>query len=235
MELIDVEALLERTIYHRINNYSIELGYSLDSKLYDTLNSDINIVESETERYKNDLSNIVATKGFAIEVFGTGNNQSRGTKKSPRIVIETESFYEGELGLQVADNYVKNQDGSFTKVEPVSITNDWFFNIHLVANNIAQLRVLRYILIMTLPRRGYINWYTEQELGKTNNLLCRYLTQHDLDWEQEGIMEKVYRFTIPDIHVHDDILVDLEVPPIKIIHLDIEDEDQTFIDKNIIE
>lgn len=234
MEILDIEAMLERTVYHRLRKYTISIGYTLDSDLYDTNSNDINIVKTETERYKKDLTEIVNNKGFAIEIFGTANNQARGTKKPPRIVVESESFYEGELGLQVADNYIKNQNGTFTKVEPVSITNDWFFNIHLVANTIEQLRVLRQILIMSLPRRGYINWYTEKKLQKTQNLLCRYLTQHDLDWEQEGIMEKVYRFTISDVHVHDDIITDIIVPPIKEINFDIENEDQTFKDKNII-
>ena len=234
MEVLDIEAMLERTIYHRLRKYTINIGYTLDVDKYDTSNSDINIVKTENLRYKEDLEKLVKDKGFAIELFGSSNNQSRGTKKPPRIVVQTESFYEGELGLQTADNFIKNLDGSFTRAEPVSITNDWFFNVHLVANTIEQLRLLRHILIMSLPRRGYINWYTDDEIQKSHNLLCRYLTQHDLDWEQEGIMEKVYRFTIPDVHVHEDILIDIEVPPIKVIYLDIEDEDQTFIDKNVI-
>ena len=234
MELLDVEAMLERTIYHRLRKYTIGIGYALDIDQYDIENNDINIIKTETKRYQEDLKELVINKGFAIELFGASDNQSRGTKKVPRIVVETESFYEGELGLQVADNYIRGQDGNYTKVEPVSITNDWFFNIHLVANTIEQLRLLRHIIIMSLPRRGYINWYTEQKLQKSHNLLCRYLTQHDSDWEQEGIMEKIYRFTIPDVHVHEDLITDIIVPPIKVIEFDIEDEDQTFIDKNII-
>lgn len=234
MEIMDIEAMLERTIYHRLRKYTIDIGYTLDIDKYDIENTDNNIVKTESERYKTDLKNLTINKGFSIEIFGSSNNQSRGTKKTPRIVVETESFYEGELGLQVADNYNRNQDGSFTKVEPVSITNDWFFNIHLVADTQEQLRLLRQILIMSIPRRGYINWYTDQKLQKSHNLLCRYLTQHDSDWEQEGIMEKIYRFTIPDVHVNEDLVIDINVPPIKVIELDIEDEDQKFIDKNII-
>ncbi len=225
MEIMDIEAMLERTAYHRIRKASVQLGFSLDIDNYDLENIDNQIFKAETEKYNNDLKALQEDKGFAVEIFGSSNNQSRGTKAVPRIVVQTESFYEGELGLQTADNYVKQEDGSYKFAENVSITNDWFFNIHLVANTQEQLRVLRSILIMALPRRGYINWYTDNELQPTQNLLCRYLTQHNLDWEQEGIMEKVYRFTIPDVHVHDDILTDIVVPPIKVIDFDIELED----------
>ena len=47
MEILDIEAMLERTVYHRLRKYTISIGYTLDSDLYDTNSNDINIVKHE--------------------------------------------------------------------------------------------------------------------------------------------------------------------------------------------
>lgn len=231
--IVTVEEAIERSVYYKMLDRSIELGYSIDPRSYDLTTRDIDELKRIKLRIETDTQAIIDAKGFVVELFGASNNQSRGTKKVPRIVMETEAFMEGAIGMDPLGIIEKVEDGTYKKSETVSLVNDYYFKIHVVANTIEQLRILHYILSTSLPRRGYIKWYTEEKLLPSNNLLVTYLSTHELDWEQEGIMEKVYRYSITDVHVHEEMVTEWNIPPIKIIEIDIEGD--TLLNKIITE
>lgn len=219
--LSNIEQALERTIFHLLRKKTVEFGYLPNIDDYDIENTNLNIAEAETERFNNDLIAITNSKGFSIEVFNYANNQYYGTKKPPRIVVETESFLQGQLGTDTTLQYEKNGDGSFIAKQSVSLLSDFYFNVHLIANNVNEIRVLHEIMVQCLPRRGYVPWYNQDGLLPAFNLLVRYLSMADYSWTAEGIIEKVYRYEIPDAHEVDDKVIIDNVSSIKQINVDI--------------
>ena len=230
MALPDILEKLERTIFHRLRRCAADNGYLPNIDDYDIENVDINIARTESKRYEDDIVLIrQSSKRFAVEVFSYSNNQSYGTKKVPRIVLETESFLQGQLGTDSTLQYDKQPDGTFNGKTSVSLLSDFYFNIKLVAHTVEEMRVLHGIMVTSIPRRGYVPWYTEQELLPSHNLLVKFISTFDISFVMEGIMEKVYRYEIPDAHEVDDIIEQINIPPIKQITLDINDGNTIII------
>jgi hypothetical protein len=227
--LSNIEQALERTIFHALRKKTVEFGYSPDINDYDIENTDIAIAESEQLRFLTDLKQIKETKGFAIEIFNYSNNQAYGDKKPARIVVETESFQIGQLGADTTPRYELQPDGTYSTVSSVSMLSDFYFNIHLIANSIDEIRVLHEIMVQSLPRRGYLPWYTDNGLRPHSNLLVRYISMADYSFLAEGIIEKVYRYEIPDAHEVDDAILQTNIPPITTITLDLGNNNEMII------
>ena len=78
------------------------------------------------------------------------------------------------------------------------------------------MRIMNAILALALPRKGYIPlWNT----SPVQNVLTRYLTNNVVSTEQEGIIEHVYRYEIPDVWEIEDKLVNGNVAPLAQITL----------------
>lgn len=215
-----IETLLERTIFHTIRKEIVSRGLLPDIDNYDIENDNLSIVEDETNRYNNDLYQIKQTKGFAIEIFNYASNHYYGDKKPPRIVINTDSYLPGELGTDPSGFYVKTEDGSFTRNKSADILVDYYFNLHLVAESTNQIRELHDIMATCIPRRGYLKPYSVNETRPIGNLFVNYLSNGDVSFLNEGIIEKVYRYLITDVHhIDDKVISEINIPEIKEINV----------------
>lgn len=226
MELPNIQELLERTIYHSLRLTTVAAGYVPDILQYDVENPDIAISVAESNRYKADLAAIKTEKGFAIELFNSGPAQQRGSLKVPRIVLQTEAFLPGGLGLDTTEQFDERPDGNFgVYANPfLTQTSDMYFNIKLVGNSVKQERVLNGILLSTLPRRGYIKWADQPTLLPSQNIFVHWAGHGEDMIEEEGIIEKSHRFFIADVKELDPVLL-REVPAItQIGNLDVEIE-----------
>lgn len=225
-----LEEAVERTIYHSLREEIVKRGYLPDIYDYDIENTDLAIAKSENIRYNIDLKAIKVDKGFAIEVFNYSNNQSYGDKEVPRIVIHTDSFIPGSLGLDPSRKYEKNVDGSFKVLKSVEMVSDFYFSLNLVANTVSSMRQLHDIMANVLPRRGYIKWYQDNGLRPYSNLLIQYLASADVSFLSEGIMEKVYKYMIPDVHEIDDKTIYDNIPAI--INIQVDKDDNNLLNIN---
>jgi len=209
MELPITQELIERSIFHNIRKTVVAAGYIPDVDLYDVTNPNKVIAKQESQRYLNDVDIIRGTMGFAIELFNNGTSQDRGQMKIPRIVIETEAFLPGQLGIDTTHTYNQNGDGSFDKMDNAFLTqtSDFYFNVKLLSNTVEQQRILYSIILMTLPRRGYMAWYKEVAFLPYQNMFVNYISHYEQEYNQEGITEKTYRYEIPDV---------IEIPASKI-------------------
>lgn len=219
--LTNISELTERSIFHALRKVVVDEGYLPDIENYDIENPNLTIAKAAQDEFIQDIEAIVSNRGFAIEVFGYSSNQSRGTKKTPRIVVEVEAFYPGNLGLDTTNQYKYDEinDTYITQKGP-SIVSDQIINIHLVGYSTQQHRVLHAVMVKALPRRGYMKWYTEPQLKKHENLFIRYIGYNELNFPEIGVTEKIYRYELPDLH--ENLLEELyTVPPIKTINLDI--------------
>jgi hypothetical protein len=196
--LSNLQELLERSIFHAIRELTVAEGYTPDIANYNIEDNDINISQSESDLFEAAKVVIFNDKGFTIDIFGAGSNQTKGLKKAPRIVIDTKSFQPGTLGGDTIPVY-ELIDGTYVKSSEQSLASDFFYNIYAVAEDIKQLRILTAIISQALPRRGYIKTYIDSTIQPYGNILVRFLSSSNSDDLPEGILECIYSYESPDI------------------------------------
>jgi hypothetical protein len=196
--LTNIQEIIERSIFEVIRLELVDKGYLPDISDTGTY-PDTNPGHAQWET---DINAIVVAKGFAIELFGAGNNQAKGTKKVPRIVIESGNFLPGALGGDPR-RYFSDQGADYQALVTPPQTVDFYLNFCLVSGTAAQNRVLNALMALTIKRRGYIPWYSDG----TKTFFARYLNYYDRNEEDKGIIEHVYAYEIPDAWDHEDIEV----------------------------
>lgn len=208
---------LERSIYEALRVKTVELGYTPDITQFNIDDPDINIAKVAQQQYNQKLKDIISNKGFAIEVFGYAPNQDRGIKKAPRIVLQSEAYLPGTVGLDIAPQYERVGDKYKIK-KTTAITTNYYFTLHLISNTTKQHRVLHDIMVKSLPRIGYINLYQNDGQEEGDKVFIKYLSYYESDFLAEGIIEKVYRYEIPDIIDTEGEVEEGNIVPIKEIH-----------------
>ncbi len=222
MALSITQQLLERSIFDAIERTLIEEGYFVDIDSYDIENQEPAIAKSEQRRLDHDIKQLVSEKGFAIELFNNSTPEARGQMKPPRIVIESESFLPGELGIDTTQSYEKKENGNYQGFDNSFLTqlSDYYFYIRLISNSTEQERVLNGIMVSSIPRRGYLKWKDQAILNTSGNIMINYLTHTETTWDQ-GIKEKSFRYEIKDVLEINPKEIDQEIPAIR--NLDISD------------
>lgn len=233
--LPDIQEKVERSIYHAIRKVAEQEGYiPAISDYSDIVDPADNQASSTQTAYEEAIKNIVTSMGFAVEIFNSSNNQSKGTKKVPRIVLETTAFYQGELGLDTTERYVKEGETFNQVMSGESLVSDYNFNIRLIYTSTKQSRILHGIMVKALPRRGYIKWYDEDSLRYAENIHIRFISSSEISWLSEGIIEKVFRYEVKDLHETDDIIVREGISPIKEIEVNTTTGDNINSDSMVI-
>jgi len=188
--MINSQEIIERSIYQALLNASIKLGYSLDPNNY------LPISIENQKRFKEDMDKL----NKYIWVFGTGNNQSKDKKLTPRIVVN--GFYPGGIGLPKL--LIQKEEGiGFTATEEPYETIDQFIDIHLIANNQEDLRLLHQVMFYSIPQRGYLKPYNVDEFLFSGNIFLELVNFFDIPNLDFGLLEKVYQFVIQDCVINE--------------------------------
>ena len=167
--MINSQEIIERSIYQALLNASIKLGYSLDPNNY------LPISIENQKRFKEDMDKL----NKYIWVFGTGNNQSKDKKLTPRIVVNARGFYPGGIGLPKL--LIQKEEGiGFTATEEPYETIDQFIDIHLIANNQEDLRLLHQVMFYSIPQRGYLKPYNVDEFLFSGNIFLELVNFFDI-------------------------------------------------------
>lgn len=188
--LSNIQEIIERSLFEDIRKEIVDKGYLPDI-------SDVGTYPDSQvgwDQWQSDIDDIVTNQGFAIEIFGVGNNKAKGTKKVPRIVLEPGNFLPGALGGDPRNTFEAADGNTFNILKTPLQTTDFYMNICIVAETIQQLRTLTGILAISVPRRGYHNFYNDP----TKTFFARFLNYYDRDDESEGFLEHVYSYEIPD-------------------------------------
>lgn len=212
--MVTAQEVIERSLYASLMQVAIQLKMTLDPDLY------LPISQENSQKYQNDKESL---KKF-IYIFGVGNNQVKGPKIVPRITIDLNSYYPGNVGTEafmVGDELENNEYRQYTY--PFE-TKNVQFDIHLVANKSEDLRLLHSIMYTALPVRGYIRPFTESSLqeylehkglSKTGNLYIEISNYYDHNDEEHGLLEKVYSYTVVDSYIEENLSPDTSFAPIK--------------------
>jgi len=195
VELIQVEERIQRSIYEAIRVELVARGYLpdiSDNLLYPN-------TKAGQEAFQQAMSDITDARGFCVELFSTGALKARGLKKVPRIVIQKGRLLPGDIGSSVGNSYQPDGAGGFIKVELPPHSTNMFLSIHLVSNEEGQDRVMNNVIGNAISVRRYLPLLDAVEFTDRFLILqVGYNENNDMD---EGIMERIYEFSVPDLYI----------------------------------
>lgn len=222
-----IEKIVTDEIYETLRQKLVLLGYLPDILTYDTMNNDVNIVESEMTRYDTDLKAIVTAKGFAIDLKGFGSNLSKSEKAVPRIVIDIHQFLPGNLGNDTNIYYELHPDGYYIRKRDAPVLSNLIFCVYAVAKNQQQIILLNDIIINTIPFRGYMKRTNEAALRYSNNFFVQIKDKGHTPGLPEGILERYFIYEIPDLQeIRPIIITGDNIVPISEIDTEIKLEEE---------
>lgn len=198
--MVNSQEIIERSIYMALLRVTIELGYGLDPNNY------LPVSVENSEKFQQDLKNL----NKYIPIIGTGNATSKDQKITPRIVLNARGFYPGNIGLP--RELIEKAEGiGFTANEEPYETLDQYIDVHLVASNQDDLRLLHQIMFWSLPQRGYIKPYTAEKFLPSGNIFIEVGNFFDYPNVNLGLLEKVYEYRIYDtlIGEKEDVITDI--------------------------
>ena len=192
--MVNSQEVIERSFYMGLLRTALKNGLTLDPDDYLPLT-----VESQN-KYLRDKE---ALKKF-VHIFGVGNNQSRGKKEVPRITLELQGYYPGTIGVEKYHIDV-DKDARPILVESEFTTKSIIIDVHLIANNQEDMRMLHSLMYKSLPASGYIKpflnnkeEYLRTGLNPTGNIFIEVSNHYDHPDNSQGLLEKVYSYTVED-------------------------------------
>lgn len=213
--MISTQEVIERSMYASLMQVALQLNKTIDPDLYLPVS-----VENQT-RYQRDKD---AIGDSFIYIFGVGNNQVRGPKIVPRITLDLNAYYPGNIGTEAFMIGDEKENEEFRQYTYPFETKNVQFDVHLVANTSQDMRLLHSIMYTALPVRGYIKPFIElnlQEylknkgLNKTGNLYIEVSNYYDHNDQDHGLLEKVYSYTIIDSYIEENFPEGATFAPIK--------------------
>lgn len=230
--MVNLEEVIERSFYISLLHETLKRGLTINPDEY-LVNGEP--TEKTADQFEKDKQAI--GKKF-IYVFGIGNNLSRGAKECPRITIELNAYYPGELGTEKFS--VEEAKENFDVVEYDYTTKSTNLDIHLVANTQQEMRLLHDIMYHALPAKGYIKpYFNDYEdwkstpIGATGNLYIEVGNFYDHPDLQHGLLEKVYTYEVSDGLILEEVVSQGEIVPIKDISVLIQPECTDGVELNV--
>ena len=215
------QLIIERSLYASLLRVALRLNRTVNPEDFQPISS--------TSQAKQERA-IMALGNKYIGIYGVGNNQARGIKQVPRITIDLNAYYPGDLGVEQFIIGDIDDNEQYALYEQPFETKDTMFDIHLVANNSQDMRTLHQIMYTALPARGYIKPFREATLAdylnnpgllKTGNIFLQVGNYYDHNDNDHGLLEKVYTYTCVDGLLDQKLAEGNPVSPIKEIKTDI--------------
>lgn len=201
--MINSQEIIERSLYDAILQVAIHLNCSLDPNEY------LPITQESSERCQRDKDRL----DKYIAIYGTGNATSKDQKETPRIVLNARGFFPGSVGLP--KSLIEKEVGiGYTAFETPYESIDQYIDVHLVASNQKDLRLLHKILFFSLPAKGYIKPYYAKKMPAEGNIFIELGNFFDVPNNNLGLLEKVYEFRVYDTLVGFDDTLKTDVPEI---------------------
>lgn len=205
--LSKIQEYIERSFYEALRLVLVAEGYLVD---------EVPLVGNPNARaiYEDGMKAIANSKGFCIELFGAANNQSRGEKRVPRIVVESERMSLGVLGAEPGGQTISNPLNPLVQAKLINsqLTSNINIALHLVASTIKQDRVLNSIIIKAIGLRKFLNLYD----NPGEKFFTKQINYYDIPDFDEGLLERIYEYECPDVFIEEEILEQEIVPIIDI-------------------
>ncbi len=205
--MANIQEIIERSFFEAVRKLLVTDGWTPDITDTGTYPN----TEAGYKAYRAALLAINTAKAYSIEVFGSGNPQSRGYKDLPRIVFQTSSFLPGDVGYDSSPQEVLDPEtNKYELFSYDSKTYDLFIDCRIATKTQAQLRVLMDIIHRAVPLMGYLEYYTDA----TSNFFVELDSFQPLIQSDDGVLEYNYRYQVPDIQWRDITQITGEITPI---------------------
>lgn len=220
MALNNIQEVVERSIFAAIGNRLVAEGYLPDITNAGRYPVDgNNLTPIGQENWQTDITTIATSKGFAIELFGCSAGKAKGLKKIPRIVIVPKRIMPGDLGYPPQDFYnIISAPGItpvvYSKFQYPKESANMHYDIHLVSETQAQLRIMNAILQLVLGQKVYVYLYNDT----TQNFFIKQYNYYDTPDPKDGIEENIYQYEVQDLYLVD--ISTVTISPILSIGLD---------------
>src|SRR5690606_1258207 len=153
-ELRFLDRLILRSIFHKLRQYTIDLGYFPDISQYGD-----NPTPAQIADYKAQLLQIKNDKGFYIELFSESSSRHKGEKECPRIVVSLDRSFNGEIGAP-PNQIIKNEGlGTYSKGALPGQSANIIVAVYLISHNSEQTYILNGIKDNVIGERNYISFY----------------------------------------------------------------------------
>ena len=207
MEINTVQRDIERSIFEAIRKALVTLGYTPDASTI-----------TNPSVYDSEQAAIKASKGFSVEPYGHSGPQAKGTKKVPRIAMQSRRIIPGELGNPPGYERSKNplDPDNYVFKTTAAETSHIQIDIHLVSDTAEQDRTLNSIISSALGVKRYLTFYNSP---KEYFFLEQY-NYYDIPDTIEGILENVYSYEVKDLYLFDGDLITENAAKIKEITLE---------------
>ncbi len=214
-ELSDANAQVVNSLFKHIQKEVIVRGYMPDINTYGDS-------EAEAIRYNQDVLTIQADKGFDVKVFNQSSARRKAEKKSTRIVMYVSRIYDGEIAAPIHAIIAndKTVGGNFKSGFLPTKASSLVIAIHLISDTDRRFYALKSIIGVVLAQRAYVTyWNSDTDLFYPDRFfLAEQTSYNDLNDALEGVFEKVFYYTVPDIY-QSDMQTITEISPIKQIKI----------------
>lgn len=205
------QSIIERSVFQLINQTLANEGYwpLYDASLYP--NTPLGLAAWDTA-----VKAVITSKHFAAQPFGYGAPQSKNDKQVPRIAIITRRFNPGDIGNPVDGMVIVSptDPNIYQEIVRPQETLDQQIEVHVVANNSEQERILTAVVYEALGSKGYVPFY-----GRPGLFFIRQFNYYDLPDPQDSFIEKVYCYEIKDLYIKNDTILNADLPLITRIEL----------------
>ena len=193
--LSTVQELIENSLFEVIRLELVDKGYLPDITLY--ANDSAGQLQWEVD---------LKALANPIEIMNESASDKMDVKKVPRMVISSGSFLPGALGGDPR-KYFRDQGNDYSAlVTPDQVTN-FYINFHLICNNTIDERILNALLALTVPKRGYVPFWSDL----TQNFFVQYLNYYDGVSNVDAVHHKIYAYEVQDVWDREDIEVEASI------------------------
>jgi hypothetical protein len=194
------QTIIERSFYEALRLKAVEYGYTPDITQYAN-------TSAGTLAYNNALKAIRLEKGFAVEIFGSSIPGSKGMEDLPRISISPQSFVPGDIGVQTGSQTIEVDD-HFETIQSDGMVFRYFLTIVVSVKSSTELREVTNIVHAGLPLRGFLKAYDDS----VDDFLVHLISSGDESGEINNMIEKSYRYEIPDVTFLEGVSEDFIAP-----------------------
>ena len=185
---------IERTLFEVIRLLLVDTGYLPDVTTFAHSAAGSDAYQAARKAIHD------SSKGFCVDLFGVGSQQSKYLKRVPRIVLVKRRFNPSfEIGLPVNPYFTAVTDiDNITHYTQQRVTNsviEGFYDIILSANSAASDRIMNVIMANAIPGKGYLQYQDDAD----ERFMIEYQNQSEQHDEEEGVHNYIISYRIPDL------------------------------------
>lgn len=172
-----------------------------------------------------------------VEIFGVGSSAAQGEKTKSKIVIRRRATDSGNTGGGQIEYVPYTVDGvqKFKKFQYPDMTKDVTYEIRSIGGSREMEVIMTNIIYKVFGSRRYITTLAEDGNFGDKSFLSVYNGDMDMSMKDQEFVERLFRFTAPDIFVDELTLISDTIVPLTTVSWTIKAtaSNKEFIEENV--